>query len=68
MYEEKVDKPHEFVGTVSVSVENARPLADVLDQMRVQAAMLGGDVITAVSFVPEGPMRKRYTAKVAVFK
>ncbi|MBF0388442.1 MAG: hypothetical protein HQL20_11455 [Candidatus Omnitrophica bacterium] len=68
VYLEKIDKPHEFVGVVVVSVENTRPLEDVLQQMRGQAALLGGDAITAVSSGPEGLMRTCYKAKVAVYK
>lgn len=67
-YLEKIDKPYEVVGIVAVSVENGQPLADVLGQMRGQAALLGGDAITAVEVEPEGAMRKRYKSKVVVFK
>ncbi len=68
VYMERIDKPYEVVGVVAVSVEKVRPLSDVLEQMRVQAALLGGDAITALNSEPEGLIRTRYTAKVAVFK
>ncbi len=68
VYLEKIDKPYEITGEVTVSVENSRGFSDVLLQMRDQAALLGGDAITAVSSGREGSLRTRYTAKVAVFK
>ena len=68
VYMERIDKPYEVVGVVAVSVEKVRPLSDVLEQMRVQAALLGGDAITALNSEPEGLIRTRYTAKVAAFK
>lgn len=67
-YVEKIEKPYEVVGTVTVVTDNGRAFPDVIEQMRPQAALLGGDIITAVTFKPEGPLRRCYTAKVAVFK
>ncbi len=67
-YLEKIDKPFEVVGMVTVSVENAKSVEEVILKMRQEAAVLGGDAVTGVRFVPEGLIRKRYTGKVVVFK
>ena len=67
-YQEKMNRPFEIVGSVMVSVENGRSFDEVLARMRGEAALLGGDVITGVIHEPEGVIRTRYTAKVAVFK
>src|SRR3989339_1265898 len=58
VYMEKIDKPYEVVGMVTVSVENARPFEEVLARMRNEAAILGGDAITGVRSGPEGLIRK----------
>jgi len=68
LFIEKPDKPFEVVGKVSVSVENGKTFADVLDKMCNEASVLGGDAVTGVIIEPEGIIRTRYTAKVVVFK
>jgi hypothetical protein len=81
IYLEKIDKPYEVVGVVSLDAERTRPMEDILLKMRYEAAILGGDAITDVRsdlneakggksepFLINARLRVRYSAKVIVFK
>jgi hypothetical protein len=80
-YLEKIDKPYEVVGVVSLDAERSRPIEDILLKMRYEAAILGGDAITGLrSDLSEAKEKKsqplllnarirvRYSAKVIIFK
>ena len=47
-YMEKVDKPYEEIGIVTVTTERRQTLEDVLPKLKQEAAILGGDVITDI--------------------
>ncbi|MBF0618695.1 MAG: hypothetical protein HQL19_00850 [Candidatus Omnitrophica bacterium] len=64
---EKVEKPHDIIGIVTVATERSRPMAEVVTKMRYEASVLGGDAITDVRSEPSGIL-VRHTAKVVVFK
>ena len=81
-YLEKVDKPFEQIGEVSVTTERRQSLADALPKLKQEAAVLGGDAITDVQtdatdiwkkvkpkkLLGNAYIRATYTAKVIVFK
>jgi hypothetical protein len=48
VYLERVDKPHTVIGYVTVNTERRWTIDDVLDKMKREAAILGGDAITAI--------------------
>ena len=81
-YMEKIDKPYEEIGVVSVTTERRQSLEDVLPKLKYEAAILGGDAITDVKtdaggtwkniklqkFLANANIRTKYTAKVVVLK
>ena len=81
-YLEKVDRPSEQIGEVTVTTERRQSLEDVLPKLKQEAAILGGDAITDVQSDATGTWKKirpkkllgnayvraTYTAKVIVFK
>ena len=48
-YLEDVTGPHEVIGFVSVNTERRQKMQDVLEKMKREAAMLGGDAITNIT-------------------
>ena len=81
-YLEKIDKPYEEIGVVTVTTERRQSLEDVLPKLKYEAAILGGDAITDVQTDAGGAwknaklqkllgnanIRTKYTAKVVVLK
>ena len=81
-YLEKIDKPYEEIGVVTVTTERRQTLEDVLPKLKYEAAILGGDAITDVQTKAGGTwkniklqkllgnanIRTQYTAKVVVLK
>ena len=81
-YMEKIDKPYEEIGVVSVVTERRQSLEDVLPKLKYEAAILGGDAITDVKtdaggawkniklqkFLANANIRTKYTAKVVDLK
>ncbi len=47
-YEEVVTRQHEIVGTVTVNAERHQDLSKVVEQIKFEAAILGGDAITNI--------------------
>lgn len=47
-YLENVTRPHEIIGYVTVNAERNQGLEEVLERMRREAAILGGDAITDI--------------------
>jgi hypothetical protein len=83
VYLESVDREHEVIGTVIVNGERKqRNMDDVIQKMRREAAILGGDAITNIQSDATGVWKKlpahetlknayvraNYTASVVVFK
>lgn len=46
VYIKDVDQPYETVGQVVVNTERRQQMSDVLEKMKREAAILGGDAIT----------------------
>ena len=57
-YMEKVDRPYEEIGVVTVTTERRQTLEDVLPKLKQEAAILGGDVITDVQTDATGSWKK----------
>lgn len=82
VYLEHVDRPHEVIATVTVNAERRQPVSGVIDRMRREAAILGGDAITdiqtdatglwkrlpAQQVIGNAYVRANFTASVVVFK
>ncbi len=57
-YVEKVDKPFEQIGIVTVTTERRQTLEDVLPKLKQEAAILGGDIITDIQTNSTGSWQK----------
>ena len=82
VYLESLDKPHEVIGTVTVTTERRQALENIIPKMQYEAAILGGDAITDIETDATGAWKKikaqallgnayiraNYSAKVVVFK
>ncbi len=82
VYLEKIDKPYEEIGVVTVITERRQILEDVLPKLKNEAAILGGDAITDIQtgsddiwknvkphkLFGNAYTRAKYTAKVVVLK
>ena len=82
VYLEQIDKPYDVIGTVTVTTERTRSLAEIIVKMKYEAAVLGGDAITDIQtdvtgswkktnfpkFLENAYIRSNYSAKVIVFK
>ena len=82
IYLESLDRPHEIIGTVTVTTERRQALENILPKMQYEAAALGGDAITDIQTDATGVWKKikaqallgnayiraNYSAKVVVFK
>ena len=83
VYLDTVTQPHEIIGYVTVDAERQqRSIDDVIDKMKYEAAVLGGDAITdiktdvpgywkklpAQEMLKNGYVRANFSAAVVVFK
>ena len=48
VYLESIDQPHVVIGTVTVNAERRQRLTDVIEKMKHEAGVLGGNAITDV--------------------
>jgi hypothetical protein len=48
VYLESINQPHEVIGTVTVNAERRQRLNDVIEKMKREAGILGGNAITNV--------------------
>jgi hypothetical protein len=71
-YLETVTVPYEVIGTVVVGTERRNSIEEVVEKMKGQIAILGGDAVTnIVQFDEPSPItriRTRYKGTVIVFK
>jgi len=58
VYLEKVDKAHTVIGNVTVNTERRWTINDVLDKMKREAAIMGGDAITGIKTDASGSWKK----------
>ena len=82
VYMEKIDRPHEIIGYITVNTERIQPMNEVIEQMKREAAILGADAITdihtdangvwkklpAQKFLSNGYVRANFRAAAVVFK
>lgn len=58
LYLETVNQPHKVIGYVTVNAERRRTLEDVVDMLKREAAIIGGDGITDVQSDATGFWKK----------
>lgn len=83
VYLEKADRPHEIIAHVIVNAERNQRMQEVLEKLKKQAAVLGGDAITNIQtnsgtgkwarikpkkLFGNANVRANYIADVVVFK
>ena len=82
VYLEEVNQPHKVIATVVVNTERNQRVSDVIEKMKYEAAILGGDAITDLrtdaggiwkklpvqKFVSNAYVRASFTASVVVFQ
>ncbi|MDP2654460.1 MAG: hypothetical protein Q8Q08_10575 [Candidatus Omnitrophota bacterium] len=83
VYLEAVDRPHEVVGFVTVNAERRQKMPAVIEQLKKEAGVLGGDAITNITkngkggteektglkkFLANGNIRTSFTATVISFQ
>lgn len=82
VYLESVDRPHIVLGYVTVNTERRQHMSDVIEKMKREAAILGGDAITNIKSDATGTWKKlpaqkllgkayvraNFTAEVIVFQ
>jgi uncharacterized protein YbjQ (UPF0145 family) len=57
-YLEDVSQPHEVIGYVTVNAERRQQLSEVVERMKREAAILGGDAVTNIQSDATGEWRK----------
>ncbi len=81
-YLEEIDNPFEIIGYVTINTERNQRINEVVEKMKHEAAILGGDAITNIqtdatgswkrlpvqNFVGNGYVRANFKASVIVFK
>jgi hypothetical protein len=82
IYLENIDRPVEYIGEVVVNAERRQRISDVLEKMKHEAAIIGGDAITEIKtdatgawkqlpaqeFIGNGYIRANFIGKVVVFR
>ncbi len=81
VYIEKVSKPYTVIGYVTVNTERRHRISDIIDKMKREAAIMGGDAITDIKtdatgiwkrlpaqhIIGNAYIRANFTAKVIIF-
>ncbi|MDP8212009.1 MAG: hypothetical protein P9X22_01800 [Candidatus Zapsychrus exili] len=81
-YIKTISKPHEVIGYITVNAERRQPMDEVLEKIKREAAILGGDAITdiktdatgqwkslpAQKFIGNAYVRANFTATVVAFE
>ncbi|MBZ0167439.1 MAG: hypothetical protein K8I00_11590 [Candidatus Omnitrophica bacterium] len=57
-YQDKVDKPHEVIGYVTVNSERRQKIDEIIERMKRETAILGGDVITNLQSDASGEWKR----------
>ncbi len=57
-YLEQVPQPHELIGYVTVNTERNQKLTDILELMKREAAILGGDAVVNIQVNSSGFWKK----------
>ncbi len=48
IYVENIEKPHTVIAYITINAERRQYMSEVLDKMKRESAILGGDAITAI--------------------
>ena len=64
IYLEKIDRPHKVIGIVKVNAERRQSIEDVIEKMKYEAAILGGDAITDIRENATGTWKKLPAQKI----
>ena len=57
-YAETITRPHEIIGFVTVNAERNQKMQDVIEKIKREAAILGGDAITNITSNASGSWKK----------
>jgi hypothetical protein len=57
-YLRDLDQPHETIGHVTINAERNQRMTEVLEQMKREAAIMGGDAITNIQSDTTGMWKK----------
>ncbi len=63
-YVENIDRPFEVIGYVTVNTERRTPLKEVIERLKPQAALLGGDAITNIESDASGFWKRPGISKI----
>lgn len=58
VYLERIDDSYTIIGTVTVNAERRQRLNDVIEKMKREAAILGGEAITDIQSNATGPWKR----------
>jgi uncharacterized protein YbjQ (UPF0145 family) len=58
VYLDRIEKPHTVIGYITVNTERRWTIDDVLEKMKREAAILGGDAITNIQTDASGAWKK----------
>jgi len=58
VYLDQIDDTYEIIGTVLVNAERRQRLKDVIEKMKREAAILGGEAITDIQSDATGPWKR----------
>jgi len=79
---EKVDRPHDVIGIVTVNTERRQSFDEILKKIKREAAILGADAVTniqsdatgkwkqlpAQKFIGNGYIRANYSANIVAYR
>lgn len=71
IYAETLSQPHEIIGKLSVRTQRRQPFDEIIEKMKREAAIIGGDAITDIKNEEKSGGRgisTTYTASVVAFK
>jgi len=58
VYLDRIDDTYEIIGTVTVNAERRQRLNDIIEKMKREAAILGGEAITNIQSDATGPWKR----------
>ena len=58
VYLDQIDDTYKIIGTVVVNAERRQRLADIIEKMKREAAILGGEAITDIQSDATGPWKR----------
>ena len=82
VYIEDIKRPHKVIAYINVSTERRQTLGDVIEKMKIEAAILGADAITGIKsdatgrwkrlpaqdIIGNGYVRANFTVSAIIFR